>query len=177
MPIGQQTLEETYQMSLINISNTANLELWRDMKYIQNNPNYQESLRAAIRDALELITKLKNASKSQRLQQTTQNFDQYYAFPLFTLVAGEVLKTYFDTKQEEPEDNRFRDILARYLHNLYPVTNVLPIGTQYQDFPFVVFRSYSLEEMRLKLLTDKYLLNSNELNILNMILARDIIEG
>lgn len=75
----------------------------------------------------------------------------------------------------EPEDERFRDILAAYIRLLYPVGNILPIGNNYQDFPFVVFRSYSLEEMRQKVFTDKYLLSSNELNVLNLILSKDSV--
>ncbi len=30
------------------------------------------------------------------------------------------------------------------LNSLYPVSNILPIGHKYKDFPFLVFRSYSL---------------------------------
>ena len=164
-------------MSILDIANVVDSKLWRDMKFISSDLNYPENLRSAIKNAIELINKLNfGAQKSQRFEQKTQRFDQYYAFPLFSFIAGDVLKAYFDSKQEEPEDNRFRDILAAYIRNLYPVGNVLPIGNQYPEFPFVVFRSYSLEEMRLKMFTGKYLLNSNELNVLNMILAKDIIE-
>ncbi|NET24242.1 hypothetical protein [Okeania sp. SIO1I7] len=49
----------------------------------------------------------------------------------------------------------------------------LPIGRKYREFPFIVFRSYSLEEIREKIYSDRYLLTSNELNILNLILCRD----
>ncbi len=60
-----------------------------------------------------------------------------------------------------------------YIRLLYPVGNILPIGHKYQDFPFVVFRSYSLEEVRQKIFTGKYILSSNELNILNLILSQE----
>ena len=82
------------------------------------------------------------------------------------------MKDYFANEPNEPEDQRFRNILATYIRMLYPVGNILPIGNKYKDFPFVVFRSYSLEEIRKKSFTDKYLLTSNELNVLNLILSQ-----
>jgi len=38
-------------------------------------------------------------------------------------------------------------------------------------FPFIIFKSYALGEMRYKMFADKYLLVSNELNILNLLLS------
>jgi len=58
------------------------------------------------------------------------------------------MSQYFAEEPEEPEDLRFRDILFTYLRSLYPVTNILPIGDNYQEFPFLVFRSSVLAEMR-----------------------------
>ena len=85
------------------------------------------------------------------------------------------MQEYFaDSKLEEPEDRRFRDILSAYVRSLYPVNSVMPIGYKYQDFPFIVFRSYSLQQSREKIFTDKYLLSSNELNVLNLILSKKI---
>lgn len=67
----------------------------------------------------------------------------------------------------------FRDILDIYVRCLYPVgSNLLPIGDKYQEFPFVVFKSYSLGEIRSKFFADNYLLNSPELNVLNLILSQ-----
>lgn len=83
------------------------------------------------------------------------------------------MRDYFANEPNEPEDERFRDILAAYIRLLYPVGNILPIGDKYRDFPFVVFRSYSLAEIRNKSFTDKYLLTSNELNVLNLILSQE----
>jgi hypothetical protein len=54
---------------------------------------------------------------------------------------------------------------------LYPVSTVLPIGDRYREFPFIVFRCFSLQEARHKLFTDSYLFTSNELNVLNMLLS------
>ncbi|WP_353929368.1 helicase [Okeanomitos corallinicola TIOX110] len=167
-------IQETYQMRFLDIQKYANAVLWENLKSISRNQNYPESLTSAVKDAIELVEKLINApAKTQNYIQKSQNTDQYYALPLFAFISGEVMKEYFARKTEEPEDKRFKDILYTYIRSLYPVNNVLPIGNNYQEFPFVVFRSYSLEEIRNKLFTEKYLLNSQELNVLNLILSQN----
>jgi hypothetical protein len=60
------------------------------------------------------------------------------------------------------------------VRSIYPVDSVMPIEHKYQDFPFIVFRSYSLEQSLEKKFTDKYLLSSHELNVLNLILSKKI---
>ncbi|MGB6301075.1 MAG: helicase-related protein, partial [Rivularia sp. (in: cyanobacteria)] len=174
VPIPKNTLEETYQMRVLDIATYANEQLWQNMQIISRRKSYPENLRSAIKDAIELINKLKEeVDKTQKLEQFSQNSDQYYALPLFTFISGEILKEYFTNLIEEPEDQRFRDILATYIRLLYPVNNILPIGDGYREFPFVLFRSYSLGEIRKKSFTDKYLLTSNELNVLNLILSKE----
>lgn len=175
VPIANQTLEETYEMRLEQqIRACVNDELWQNMQVISHRRSYPESLRSAIKNAIELVKKLREpVNKTQRFEQNSQHFDQYYALPLFTFIAGEAMSDYFGSDLKEPENERFRDILVMYIRSLYPVDNLLPIGHQYRDFPFVVFRSYCLEEIRKKTFTDKYLLSSNELNVLNLLLSKD----
>ncbi|MGI2908781.1 hypothetical protein [Tolypothrix sp. VBCCA 56010] len=176
VPIANNILEETYQMRLLDIANYANDELWQNMQQISHRKSYPESLRSAMKDAIELVKKLRDGvEKTQRLEQFSQRFNQYYALPLYAFISGEAMSEYFANEPNEPEDERFRDILAAYIRLLYPVGNILPIGCNYQNFPFVIFRSYSLEELRHKIFTDKYLLSSNELNVLNLILSRDSV--
>lgn len=175
VPISSKILEETYTMSLVNIATHANGQLWQNMQEISRSSAYPESLQFAIKDAIELVKKLMEpVNKTQRFEQSSQRNDQYYALPLFVFIAGEVFSKYFATNPEEPKYQHFRDILTAYVRALYPVGNVLPIGDKYQNFPFVVFRSYSLEQMRGKIFTDKYLLSSNELNVLNLILSKQV---
>lgn len=174
VPIPNNTLEERYLMQLAEISNIANDELWRDMQTISHSKSYPENLRSAMKDAIELIKNLREGVDiSQYLELQSKRFDQYYALPLFAFISSEVMREYFALQPEEPEDSRFRDILASYIRSLYPVGNILPIGSNYREFPFVVFRSYSLVEIRQKIFTDKYLLASNELNVLNLILTKE----
>ncbi|KYC36629.1 helicase [Scytonema hofmannii PCC 7110] len=176
VPIPENTLEETYQMSLLDIANYANEDLWRKMQYISHSKSYPESLQSAIKDAIELANKLRDGvNTTQKFEQGSKCSDRYYAFPLFAFMSGNAMSEYFSSNPEEPKEESFRDILATYIRTLYPVGNIFPIGHNYQDFPFVVFRSYSLEEMRQKIFTDKYLLSSNELNVLNLILSKETI--
>ncbi|MTJ13392.1 helicase [Anabaena sp. UHCC 0187] len=170
--IPSKNIEEFYQMRLLNIEKYANKELWENLKTISRSKIYPESLTYAVKNAIELVERLRNAPpKTQNFIQKSQHNDQYYALPLFAFISGKVMKEYFESDIEEPEDQRFKDILSTYIRSLYPVGNVLPIGHNYQEFPFVVFRSYSLEEIRNKVFTEKYLLNSHELNVLNLILS------
>lgn len=173
VPTVDKSLEETYEMRLSDILTNASPELGKNMWTISRSLCYPENLRSAIKDAIELVKKLQEPVKTtQRFEQKSQRFDQYYAIPLFIFITGDVLSKYFTGEEEEPEDRKFCDLLATYVRTLYPVGNILPIGHQYKDFPFVVFRSYSLDKIRNKMFTDKYLLNSNELNVLNMILTK-----
>ena len=170
--VPTKEIEEYYQMRLLDIEKYANSQLWENLQNISRSKIYPESLTYAVRDAIELVARLRNAPpKTQNFLQRSQHYDQYYALPLFAFISGKVMKEYFENETQEPEDQRFKDILSTYVRLLYPVGNILPIGHNYQEFPFVVFRSYSLEEIRNKVFTEKYLLNSHELNVLNLILS------
>ncbi|MEA5499225.1 helicase-related protein [Limnoraphis robusta] len=173
VPLAGRTVEEKYKMRIgQDIVTFNNGKLLHQMLEIKNSPAYPESIRSALNEAIELVNLLEEQpNKTQKFEQNSLYFDQYYALPLFTFITGEAMSQYFSSNDEEPEDQRFRDLLATYISSLYPVSNILPIGHKYKDFPWLVFRSYSLNEMRSKLFTDKYFLTSNELNILNLILA------
>lgn len=174
VPIADQTLEETYEMRLVEIATHASEELLNKMLAISLSPDYPENLRSAIKGAIELVDKLRSPmNRTQWFEQNSQRSDQYYALPLFAFIAGTKMSEYFSSERVEPDTAQFRDILATYIHHLYPADKTLPIGYKYKDFPFVVFNSYSLAQIRNKIFTDKYLLTSNELNVLNLILSKD----
>jgi hypothetical protein len=105
------------------------------------------------------------------LSQESRNPDQYYALPLVTFLQGKIFKQYFAEIAEEPEENAFRWPLSAYVRTLYPITSVLPIGDYYEEFPFLLFRSFNLKEIRQRIFSDTHLLISNEMNVLNMLLA------
>ncbi|VXD15259.1 Helicase-like protein [Planktothrix serta PCC 8927] len=175
VPLTGRFIEERYKMRLEQeILSFNNRELLHQMSRIANSSTYPENICYALKEAIELVNLLlEQPYKTQKFEQNSQYLDQYYVIPLFTLITGEALRQYFTSQEPEPEDLRFRDILAAYIRCLYPVCNILPIGHQYKDFPWILFRSYSLNEIRGKLFTDKYFLMSHELNVLNLILSHD----
>ena len=174
VPLADKTVEEKYEMQLEQqIRTYATDDLLRNMLAISHSRESPESLRSAMKDAIKLIDLLREpVNKTQRLEQNSQRFDQYYALPLLAFISGEAMSEYFGNDPQEPEDQQFRDIMVTYIRTLYPVNNILPISHKYKDFPWVVFSSYSLGDLRNKLFTDKYILNSSELNVLNMILSK-----
>ncbi|MEG4205046.1 helicase [Microcoleus sp. Pol7_A1] len=178
VPLANKNLLEKYQMRLREqIQKCVDNQLLQKMYRIRDSESYPENVRSAIRGgAIELLQFLNSdVEKTQYFEEQSQQFDRYYAIPLFAFVSAEEMQEYFaDSQLEEPEDRRFRDILSAYVRSIYPVDSVMPIGHKYQDFPFIVFRSYSLEQSREKIFTDKYLLSSNELNVLNLILSKQV---
>ena len=178
VPLAKQNLAEKYQMRLHReIKECLDNQLLQKMYWIRDSDSSPENVISAIRGgAIELLQFLNSdVEKTQYFEEQSQQFDRYYAIPLFAFVSGEEMQEYFsDSQLEEPEDTRFRDILSAYVRSLYPVDSVMPIGHKYRDFPFIVFRSYSLEQSREKIFTDKYLLSSNELNVLNLILSKQV---
>ncbi|TAH18610.1 MAG: helicase, partial [Oscillatoriales cyanobacterium] len=178
VPLANQSLLEKYQMRLHReIKKCVDNQLLQKMYRIRDSKSYPENVISAIRGgAIELLQFLNSdVEKTQYFEQLSQQFDRYYAIPLFAFVSGEEMQEYFaDSGLEEPEDRQFRDILSAYMRAMYPVDSVMPIGHKYKDFPFIVFRSYSLEQSRSKMFTDKYLMSSNELNVLNLILSKNV---
>jgi hypothetical protein len=174
IPLAGRLIEEKYEMRMEQeILKYANNDFLKKMYDIKRDYTSTESLKYAIDEAIELVKLLRDQSdKTQKLEQYSQRLDRYYALPLFAFLSSEEIKKYL-ANTEEPEDKSFKKILTQYLQTLYPVGNILPIGNKYSDFPFVVFTSYGLNEMRSKIFTNNYLISSNELNVLNLILATD----
>jgi hypothetical protein len=171
---GQKQLQERYLMQLTDkLRTTKGSELYRQMKSIHASNDYPPSLHSAMGKAIELLDMLGNASpeKTQRFTQDSWNPDQYYAIPLLAFLQETVLKEHFAEAAEEPEENSFRWLLSAYARTLYPIRSVLPIGDEYEEFPFILFRSFNLREVRNRIFADTHLLISNEMNVLNMLLA------
>lgn len=119
--------------------------------------------------------------RTQRFVQETGRPDRYYALPIFLFAFYEEIEAYFkqisdagndDWKESTLEGNAFRELLESYVKAFFPADDVLPIGYEYGAFPFLLFNSYNLPELRSKLFAEKQMLASNELNVLNLILSR-----
>jgi citrate lyase gamma subunit len=175
IPLENQSIEETYCLEFQKtLSSLAGHKILNNLLQIQYDEQAPNSLRLATKDAIKLIDLLQEKpTKTQKFEQQSQYDDQYYLLPLFIFICEKSLKKHFENKNSEPEDMNFRDILKAYIRLIYPVMNLLPIGDNYQEFPFLLFRSYSLKELRTKIFTDRYFLTSNDLNILNLMLFKD----
>jgi hypothetical protein len=175
VPANQKQLQEHYLMQLEEkLRKERGGTLYNSMLQILGSADdYAPSLRHAMQKAIELIDRLNDAPQeiTQRLSQESWNPDQYYAIPLLTFLQGKVFKQHFAEIAEEPEENAFRWLLSAYVRTLYPITSVLPIGDDYEEFPFLLFRSFNLKEIRHRIFSDTHLLISNEMNVLNMLLA------
>ncbi|GHO59282.1 helicase-related protein [Ktedonobacter robiniae] len=171
---GQKQLQERYVMQLEDkLRKVRESSLYKRMQHINLSEDYPDSLRNAMYKALELIDLLNNASpeKTQHFTQDSRNPDQYYAIPLLAFLQENILKEYFSRSPEEPEEASFRWLLAAYTRTFYPITSALPIGDEYDEFPFLLFRSFNLKEIRKRIFSDTHLLISNEMNVLNMLLS------
>ena len=135
--------------------------------------NYSENIKNEISFAIDFLDKLKqNEETTQQLSDSSNFSDQYFAVPLHFLVADETLKRSFTGNENSPASQGFRILLERYVKALYPANDFLPIGDGFLDFPFVIFKSYDLGQMRRSLFSANYFLNSRSLNLLNLILSR-----
>ncbi len=166
--LANQKVSEVHRLKI----DDKTITLGEILLELKQDYHLSDNTQALIYKTLQLIEKLEEQEyRNQRLEHESEHEDRYYAVPLLLFLVGNVFSTYFKHQQIEPEDQRFRDILESYLYSMFPISQVMPIGYKYKNIPFLVFRSYSLKEMRNKKFSDKYLINSNELNLLNLILA------
>ena len=169
MPIIQKSMEEVFEQK------DKDRDLLTSMHGLSYDQRYPESMQIAMKDAIALIKLLKEMAQEKipHYEQESNHKDQHYALPLMTFLANGVMKAYFKGEREREEDSEmpFHSLLISYIRALCPADSILPIGSSYEEFPFIVFRSLNLGEARRKMFTDKYLFMSHEFNILNMLLS------
>lgn len=171
IPLKNRQLKETYEL---NLQTEITEKLLSKLIYISQNKNYHENLIISVYHAIELLTKMNQEDLiTGKFQQSSQQFDQYYAFPFFTLINPDIVKKFLEKEKEEnlEKEDTFRSILETYLRYIFPLNNILPIGKYYKEFPFLLFNSFTFDLLRYKLFTDKQMFSSTELNILNLILC------
>ena len=136
--------------------------------------DYPPNIQHEIDLALEFIEHLDfNENSSQTLSDSSQFSDQYCAVPLHFLVADDTLRDSFTENKPSPVSQDYRQVLERYVKALYPANDFLPIGNGFVKFPFVIFKSYDLAQIRRSLFKSNYFLNSRSLNLLNLMLLRE----
>ncbi|KYC44091.1 hypothetical protein WA1_02830 [Scytonema hofmannii PCC 7110] len=115
---------------------------------------------------------LQNEGNTQQISDSSNFSDQYLAIPIHFLLKDKILQSSFIGDENSPMSYDFRILLERYIKALYPANDFLPIGNGYPDFPWVIFKSYDLAQIRRSLFKANYFLNSRSLNLLNLILSR-----
>lgn len=134
--------------------------------------DYSENIKNEILFAIDFIEHLlQNEGNTQQISDSSNFSDQYLAIPLHFLLKDEILQSSFIGDANSPMSSDFRILLERYIKALYPANDFLPIGNGYPDFPWVIFKSYDLAQIRRSLFKANYFLNSRSLNILNLILS------
>jgi len=177
VPILDKAMQERYwlQVERVEDSEEKKPDLLATMYALSNDREYPESLHMALRDAISLIKALKSveASKISYYAQESYHTDQHYTIPLVTFAVADSMREFFASNQEHKSASEatFHSLLSAYVQRLYPANSLLPIGEQFDEFPFIVFRSLNLEEVRRKMFTGKYLFMSHEFNIINMLLS------
>jgi hypothetical protein len=173
IPLKNRRIKETYELKIIK-------EIYKDLlsklTLISNSDRFNHNLITASHSAIELLEKMNNDEiMTKYIEQTSQQFDQYYAFPFFILIHPQIIREYLEKETEIKidEDKSFRSILETYLRYIFPLQNVLPIGSYYHEFPFLLFNSYTFNLLRYKLFTDQQIFSSSQLNILNLILSQE----
>ncbi len=180
VPIGGKSMQELYRMVMEDVfeRKDTELDLLTCMRGLSKDRHYPESMHVALKDAIALIESLRHISevKKPHYQQESDHPDQHYALPLLAFLTYDAMKAYFGSKPEREEriEASFHTLLASYVRALYPADSMLPIGKNYDVFPFVVFRCLNLAEARRKMFTDNYLFMSHEFNILNMLLSSNV---
>ncbi|OOB79596.1 MAG: hypothetical protein BEN18_03620 [Epulopiscium sp. Nuni2H_MBin001] len=104
--------------------------------------------------------------RSLSLKDTTQSNDIYVAMPIVAIFAFDE----FEQFSEIAEARTWKQILQDYIKAYYSVCDMLPISPNYQDVPFIFFRSTALSNMRNRIYNSNYIFCSSELNLLNLLL-------
>jgi len=134
---------------------------------------FPDQLYLLMEKARDLLWRLQQANddETQQFTQSSTYLDQYAALPLLAFLVPEVVEDYFATEKDDLDPLPFRHILAGLLKTWYPAETILPIGDDYRSYPFLIFRSFNLEEIRHRLFSGSSLFASYEMNVLNMLLS------
>jgi hypothetical protein len=123
----------------------------------------------------QLLQEAAHAERSQRLEYRGGVQRGYYVVPLAMFVAKETIAAHCqrlaEQEQNEPEATLLRRALMHYVRDSYPIDTLLPIGSWYRDFPFLLITSQDLQALRAKTFQTGHTLMSREMNLLTLLLS------
>ncbi|MBE9146250.1 helicase-related protein [Planktothrix mougeotii] len=171
IPLLEKTVREINYIDLSRIFALENSnfiqQLWSLIK-----GNSPKQIKTLVPFALELAYNLIEVKgRSQQVMQTSKSCDRYYAFPIQTFLTFSELEEYF-LSHHKLLPSTFQEILRHWVYSLASADNILPIDANYQNIPYVVFNTNSMDKLGKNLFNENQLFHSKEMNILNLILSQ-----
>lgn len=168
------SVKETNYIDLEKIIDSdRNEDFIKKLEILVKARKYPKQITSAAYSLMDLARPLfSELERSQKLSQTSRSSDRYYALPIQTFISFQAFEDYFENERIVSNIS-FRDILAKYVYTLALAFNILPIDSNYQNIPYVVFNSAAMDKLGKSLFNDNQIFQSKEMNILNLILSQE----
>lgn len=176
VPVDAAT-ETTHHLGISReIAAVANEQTRKALMYLLNHPReYSQSVLDGAKAFRQLLQEVEDAERSQRLEHRGGMQRGYYVVPLATFVAKGTIADYCqklaEREEDEPAAALLRNALIHYIRDSYPIDTVLPIGSWYSRFPFLLITSQDLQALRAKTFQTGHTLMSREMNLLSLLLS------
>lgn len=171
VPVSEKVIKEINSISLDKIFALKESDLIKKV-YGLAKGDYPKQITTLADTFLSLLYNLiEETERSQKLTQTSISLDRYYAFPIQTFITFPELEEYFSTDRKLLNPS-FQQILKQLVCSLSSAQQVLPIDGNYQNIPYVIFNSHSMDKLGKNLFNENQLFQSKEMNILNLILSQ-----
>ncbi|MDF5708285.1 MAG: helicase-related protein [Nostoc sp. S4] len=173
VPLSKKLVKETNYIDLEKIIDPErNEDFIKKLKLLVKSGKYPKQITSAAYSLIDLArTLFSELERSQKLSQTSRSSDRYYALPIQTFISFQAFEDYFENERRV-SNLSFRDILTKYVYTLALAYNILPIDSNYQNIPYVVFNSAAMEKLGKSLFNENQIFQSKEMNILNLILSQ-----
>ncbi|MEA5605724.1 helicase, partial [Nostoc sp. UHCC 0252] len=174
VPLSEKLVKETNYIDLEKILDSdRNEDFIKKLEILVKARKYPKQITSAAYSLMDLArTLFSELERSQKLSQTSRSSDRYYALPIQTFISFQAFEDYFENERIVSNIS-FRDILAKYVYTLALAFNILPIDSNYQNIPYVVFNSAAMDKLGKSLFNDNQIFQSKEMNILNLILSQE----
>ncbi|MGD1714475.1 hypothetical protein [Dapis sp. BLCC M172] len=166
---------ENYEISLSTINKTNLQQLFKDLTMIRKSENYPLSLKNGSEDVLGIIRKIENSEQSQTLRDEKSFSDQYLAIHTSTLTIGKLPET--NNLELNQIKEKIREKFQRYIKSMYSSNSFLPVTKNFENFPYLSFRSLTLESQWHRLFDQNLLVASPEINTLSLMLYSEDKSG
>jgi hypothetical protein len=170
-------VETTHHLGISReIAAVANEQTHKALWHLLNHPReYSQSVVDGAKAFRQLIKEVEDAERSQRLEHRGGIQRGYYVIPLAMFVAKVPIATYCqelaEREEDEPAAALLRSALIHYVRDSYPIDTLLPIGSWYSRFPFLLITSQDLQALRAKTFHVGHTLMSREMNLLTLLLS------